>query len=302
MGNVSPRLLAHLHASGGPLAIAERDAELRDTVHDGSDGMSGWLHRLSLTDVLQMYHHAGGSLAIHVRGDLEGAIAMRHGELVHAECRDRTGATALTGMPALVELLSLSRGQLETAALESDARTLSGPFDHVLLDCLRSLDEAHRQGGPVSVVAAPPGGWPGSWLDELPAGGALDHHALRGWLGEHAPGAAAWQIDPAAATVDRIDRADRADAMDASGAAAELAILDAQPPGALAWAYELAELADPSWRRVELTTGDLAIAVLRVSGVVVGFARRVSGDAMLHRFQLESVRLLRWLTDRMATP
>jgi hypothetical protein len=38
-----------------------------------------------------------------------------------------------------------------------------------------------------------------------------------------------------------------------------------------------------------------------VSGVLVAFARLVTGDGMLRRFQVESAWLLRWLVDHTRT-
>jgi hypothetical protein len=211
-----------------------------------------------------------------VHGDVDGAIGLRHGELIHAECHDRVG------MPALVELLTVQRGQLETAALDHASRTITGPFHQVLLDGLRALDEVRRPAGlPTAAAVAD------DWLDDRAARAALDREALQRWLGEHAPGAGAWRIDAVAAAIERIDPLGPHPERELTG-----------PPGSLGWACELAELADPAWTRAELLAGGCAIAVFRVSGVVIAFARLVAGDAMLRRFQVESARLMRWLTDR----
>ncbi|HEX8110794.1 MAG TPA: response regulator [Kofleriaceae bacterium] len=257
-----------------PLSLLEL-ADAIGLAHDCAEGLHGWMHRMSLVDVLQMYHHAGQSLVIHVNGDVEGAIALRHGELIHAECHGRVG------MPALVELLTVQRGQLETTALDHASRTITGPFDHVLLDGLRSLDEVRRPAGPAAAPAAAD-----DWLDDSAMRGAPDREALQRWLGEHAPDAGAWQIDPVALTIERIDPLGPHPERELAG-----------PPNSLGWACELAELADPAWTRAELLAGDCAIAVFRVSTVVIAFARVVAGDAMLRRFQVESARLMRWLTE-----
>jgi hypothetical protein len=184
-------------------------------------------------------------------------------------------------MPALVELLTAQRGQLETAALDHASRTITGPFDHVLLEGLHSLDEVRRPAGPAAAIVAD------HELDAGTARDAADREALQRWLGEHAPGAGAWRLDPVAVTIERIDPL---------GPHPECEL--AEPPGSLGWVYQLAELADPAWTRAELLAGGCAIAVFRVSGVVIAFARLVASDAMLRRFQVESARLMRWLTDR----
>jgi CheY-like chemotaxis protein len=258
-----------------PLSLLEL-ADAVGLASDCGDGFHGWMHRMSLIDVLQMYHHAGQSLVLHVRGRVEGEIALRHGELVHAECRGQVG------MPALIELLTAERGQLETAALAHTTRTLSGPFDHVLLDGLRSLDEVRGPSATAELDSLD------GWLEEPSGGSALDLGALRGWLAEHAPGAGAWRVDPGSGSIERIDDL-------GADPASELA----SPPGALGWAVELAELADPSWSHVELTSGGTASAIIRVAGVVVAFARLVSGEAMQRRFRVESARLARWLAEHL---
>jgi CheY-like chemotaxis protein len=268
-----------------PLSLLEL-ADAIGLARDCADGLHGWMHRMSLIDVLQMYHLAGQSLVLHVRGDIEGAIALRRGELVDAECRGRAG------MPALVELLAVKRGQLETSALDHRRRSISGPFDHVLLDGLRALDETRRAVGP----AANPTPAMNGWFDEPDVRGPLDRDALAHWLGEHAPGAGVWRIDPDGAA-DGAAAGAGIERLDPPGPHPEREL--AGPPGSLSWAYELAELADPTWTRVELTSGDSAIALIRVSGLLIAFARLVSGEAMLRRFQVGSMRLLRWLTDHL---
>lgn len=279
-----------------PLSLREL-ADAIALAHDCADGFHGWMHRMSLIDVLQMYHHAGESLVLHVGGDIEGAIAIRGGELIHAECRGESG------MPALIQLLSARRGQLETAALEiaEAPRTLLGTFDQLLLEGLRSLDEASRESAPVSTADDFD-----DWLAEDAQAGAeaapagIDRQALARWLDDHAPGAAAWLVDPLAGAIESIGPppAPPPGPLPPPGPSAPIPAPTA-PPASLAWAYELAELGDPEWKRVELVTDGIALALIRVGATVVGFSRQISGDAVLRRFQLESVRLLRWLTDQL---
>jgi len=259
--------------------------ELADAVGlalDCADGFHGWMHRLSLIDLLQMYHHGGQSLVIHVRGDVEGSIALRHGDLVHAECGNAVG------MPALIQLLAAQRGQLETAMLEHTTRTIAGPFDHVLLDGLRSIDEVRNPSQSPALAAVSFE----SWLDEMTEPrDPLDREALVAWLADHAPGAGVWRIDPTAPSISRLDEL---------GAHPETEM--AGTPGSLGWAYELAELADPDWTRVELTSGATAIALIRVQGVVLAFARLVTGDAVKRRFHVEAAQLVRWLAEHIGAP
>ncbi|HEY0191636.1 MAG TPA: response regulator [Kofleriaceae bacterium] len=250
--------------------------ELGDAVtlaHDCTEGFHGWMQRLSLIDVLQMYHHAGQSLVLSLLGEVEGKIALQHGELIHAECHGQTGASAL------IELLGARTGQLETHALVQPIRTITGPFDHVLLDGLRALDESRNDlAGAVSTATLD------SWLDEWTERDPLDRPALIRWLAEHAPGAGVWRIDPRTGSVERLDELGVHPEHEIGGT-----------PGSLGWAYELAEATDPTWTRVELTAGAMAVALIRVAGLVLAFARLVTGDAVQRRFQVETAQLVRWM-------
>ena len=268
--------LGALRVLAKPLSLLEL-ADAINVAQDSAEGFHGWMHRMSLIDVLQMYHHAGQSLVLSISGEVEGAIAFQRGELIHAETPSRAG------MDALVELLNAQHGRLETSALTDPTRTIAGPFDHVLLDGLRTLDEARGvvRGGD----DAPHGGW----LDELAERDPLDRVALVRWLAEHAPGAGVWRIDPDAPRIHRLD---------VLGLHPEIEI--AGTPGSIGWAYELAELTSPTWTRVELTSGSMAVALLRAPGVLLAFARLITGDAVHRRFQMESTQLVRWLTTHVA--
>lgn len=257
-----------------PLSLLEL-ADAVGLARDCGEGFHGWLHRVSLVDVLQMYHHAAQSLVLRVHGDVDGEIAIRHGELVHAECG------AKTGVEALVALLAARRGELETAALVHAERTLEGSFEHVLLDGLRAIDEVRRGPGDAPAVLD-------AWFDEPVDHEPVDRDALVQWLALHAPGAAMWRLDPVAATLDRVD---------APGLHPEHEIAGAM--GSIGWAYELAEATDPGWTRVELTCGSTAIALVRAGAVTLAFARLVTGDEVQRLFHIESARLASWLVRQL---
>lgn len=100
-------------------------------------GFRGSFHGLSLVDMLQMYHYARRSVAIAVSGRSPGRMHLRDGQLVHAEFQGRTGEAALTS------ILTIPAGTLATTPLPAkSSETITRDFRHVLLDALRSLDEA----------------------------------------------------------------------------------------------------------------------------------------------------------------
>lgn len=129
------------------LAVVDRGPDLPDLpdIPNGlgygaqdPEGFHGWLHALSLVDVLQMYHQGAQSLVVRIGGEVSGTIAMQHGEIVQAECG---GAV---GMEALIRLISARSGRLDTSPLVGGERTIDAPFDFVLLDGLRAIDESGR--------------------------------------------------------------------------------------------------------------------------------------------------------------
>ncbi len=286
--NITPRdreaalRLGAIRVLDKPLSLPEL-ADAISLANDCASGFHGWMHRISLVDVLQMYHHAGQSLVLSITGEVSGSVSFHLGELIHAACG------GLSGMAALTALLTAERGQLETSALEQVTRTITGPFDHTLLDGLRSLDESR-------VIMLPTVGLASvdSWLDEPNAPDEpdpLDREALVRWLAVHAPGAGVWRVDPSGPSIVRLDSL-------TGHPEHEIAAT----PGSLGWAYELAELADPTWTRVELISGATAIALIRAPGVVLALARVVPNEAVERRFHLESAQLLRWLDDHTRRP
>ena len=257
-----------------PLSLIEL-AEAVGTAHDRGESFHGWMHRLSLVDVLQMYHQTAQSLVLHVAGDVTGTISMRHGEFVHAECRGAVGTAAL------VQLLSARSGRLDTSALTGTERTIEAAFDHVLLDGLRALDESRR--GPREATTPTMPTMLDDWFDESTAQDA-ERELLIQWLADHAPGAALWRIDAATPSLERIDTPGSHPEQEIGGTL-----------GSIGWAYELAEATDLTWTRVELVNDAIAVALLRAGPLTLAFARIVTGDAMLRQFHLEAARLASWV-------
>lgn len=268
--------------SAGALRVLTRPLsllELADAVRlalDARAGLHGRLHRLSLVDLLQMYHHAAQSVHLLVHGAVEGELSLMHGELVHAHCQDEAGA------PALARLLTVQSGFVESLPMTHLHRTLSGPFDHLLLDALRALDEQQRD------AAGGDDDLPADWLGEPPASQAPKIPELQDWLSEHAPGAGLWRIDVEGPRLERIDNPGGNPENELGGT-----------PGSIGWAYELAERADASWTRVELVSGAIGVALVRIQSMVFAFARLITGDAVQRRFHAESARLASWLTHHL---
>jgi len=115
-------------------------------------GFHGNIHGLSLIDLLQMVHIGRRSLV--VRLGPQAVIHVCEGEIVHAV------APPLFGRQALQHLLALRTGSLATSPFEECARTIDTPFEVLLLDVLRELDEARAGLRPPTNDRAP--------LDVLP--------------------------------------------------------------------------------------------------------------------------------------
>ncbi|MET0793190.1 MAG: response regulator [Polyangiaceae bacterium] len=236
---------------------------------DCGDGFHGWLHRLSLIDVLQMFHLSGQSLTLFLRGSSEGKICLRAGQIVHAECEGAVGE------PALVRLLRARRGSLESAPLDHLGTTISGSFEHVLLNGIRLIDEEKRR-------SSRPGTHPPlreSWSSELAE--PSEYQLLARWLDTHALAAHAWLVDSPSGELTQLVGAQTAPALSVD-------------PARLASCLSLVERADPSFRRMELTIGNLSVAFLRRTDRTLIFARVGTDEEALRRFRYEVTQLARW--------
>lgn len=239
---------------------------------DCGEGFHGWLHRLSLVDILQMFHLSGQSLTLFLRGSNDGKIAIRSGQIVHAEC---AGAV---GEPALVALLRVRRGSIDSAPLgqlDHWGTTINGSFEHVMLNSIRLLDEERRRSSPPGT----PSLRRDSWSSEIAE--PSECQLLARWLDAHAAGAHAWLIESG------------------SESTTQLAGTQATPSfnlvaNRVAACLSLAERVDPSFRRLELTIGGLSVAFLRCADQILIFARGGTGEEALRRFRYEVTQLARW--------
>lgn len=119
-----------------PFTSSELLQAIRQAV-DCETGFRGSIHGLSLVDLLQMFHYARRSLAIAVDGWDPGHVFLEDGRIVHASYRDVTGEEALRA------ILAMPAGSLRTMVLpEHTPHTIARDFEGLLLDALRTMDEA----------------------------------------------------------------------------------------------------------------------------------------------------------------
>lgn len=119
-----------------PFTPADLIQCIRQAVECGI-GFRGSVHGLSLVDMLQMYNYARRSVTIAVGGLSPGRLHFREGQIVHAEHQGMTGEAALTS------ILAMPAGTLGTSALPAPlSQTITRDFREVLLDALRTIDEA----------------------------------------------------------------------------------------------------------------------------------------------------------------
>ena len=98
----------------------------------------GSVHGLSLIDMLQMFHYSRRSVVLELLGKDYATVAMQEGEIVDARRASTEGEAALR------EILSCRAGSLKTRSLGEVTRTIDRPFQPLLLDLLRELDEHSR--------------------------------------------------------------------------------------------------------------------------------------------------------------
>lgn len=239
-------------------------------------GFHGRLLRLTLVDLLQMYHHAAATVRLHVHGPIDGELALVHGDLVHAQCQD------LVGPPALARLMAVPHGFIDSTPQTDIQRTLSGAFDHLLLDALRAIDEDGRdaQGAGLDDFDA--------CFQDPSAVATPTYPELVAWVSEHAPAAGLWRVDPDTPSITRLDQPGDAPEHELGGT-----------PGTIGWAFEIAECLEPGWQRVELVSGSIGLSLMRARLELFAFARLITGDVLARRFHAEAARLSSWLAHQM---
>lgn len=142
----------------------ELGGSLRKALDASAAGFHGSLHGIDLLDVLQLFNHSRRSVVVNV--GTFARVHLRNGEIIHATFSPDVGRAALR------RLLMTRGGAVETGPPEECPQTIDEPFDGLLLDVMREIDELRarrRRGGttgpmvPLSgqpVLAAPPAAEP----------------------------------------------------------------------------------------------------------------------------------------------
>ncbi|MDH5676197.1 MAG: response regulator [Myxococcales bacterium] len=103
---------------------------------DCGTGFRGSVHGISLVDMLQMFHFGQRTIALHISGAADSTIEFRVGEIVDAARGE------LVGVDALREILATPSGAMRTSVPDgSRAPTIALPFQSLLMDTLREIDE-----------------------------------------------------------------------------------------------------------------------------------------------------------------
>jgi CheY-like chemotaxis protein len=114
-------------------------------------GFRGRVHGLSLVDVLQMFHYGRRSLSVYLGANPRGEIHVQDGEIIHARHGESVGESALR------TILAMPSGSIETVPLDGEEASITRPFQLLLLDVLRELDEEKK-------VDDPFGGFDGAFM------------------------------------------------------------------------------------------------------------------------------------------
>lgn len=102
------------------------------------EGFRGVLRRVGLPDVLQMECLARSSSVLEIsNGQITGQIFLEDGQIIHAQVGDDSGEAAFN------RLMALSGGHFNLKPFtEPPTRTISGPWEFLLMEAARKRDEA----------------------------------------------------------------------------------------------------------------------------------------------------------------
>ncbi|MEM9694218.1 MAG: DUF4388 domain-containing protein [Myxococcota bacterium] len=101
-----------------------------------SSGVLGFVHGLSLVDLLQMYHYGRATLSLELFAPRRGRIDMYEGDVFYVEY------DALEGAAAFKRILGTDQTTVQSSTLyQVEVRNIEEPFEALVLDSLRLLDE-----------------------------------------------------------------------------------------------------------------------------------------------------------------
>ncbi len=128
------------------------------------EGFRGVLRRVGLQDVLQMECLARSSsvLKIHA-GSVHGSIFVKDGQIIHAQCGNRTGEDAFN------HLLGLAGGEFDVQPFTAPVtQSISGSWEFLLMEAARKRDE--------DGTTTPPPGHSDSGFSTHPPAPAVERH------------------------------------------------------------------------------------------------------------------------------
>lgn len=112
------------------------------------DGFHGVLRRVGLQDVLQMECLARNSSLLKISaGNVQGAIYVKDGQIIHAQCGHRTGEDAFN------HLLGLSGGEFDVKPFSAPpAQSITGSWEFLLMEAARKRDEQGESPAPAALA------------------------------------------------------------------------------------------------------------------------------------------------------
>ena len=126
-----------LHFLEKPLEMKDLRRMIAEEIRKKDEGFHGTLKNIQLNDLIQLCCQAAINTAIRVsKGEKEGMIFIRDGEIAHAVCADHVGENAF------YEILGWKSGRFETLGeIFIPDVSIAKNWHHLLMDAARRMDE-----------------------------------------------------------------------------------------------------------------------------------------------------------------
>ena len=126
-----------LHFLEKPLEMKDLRRMIAEEIRKKDEGFHGTLKNIQLNDLIQLCCQAAINTAIRVsKGEKEGMIFIRDGEIAHAVCADHVGENAF------YEILGWKSGRFETLGeIFIPDVSIAKNWHHLLMDAARRVDE-----------------------------------------------------------------------------------------------------------------------------------------------------------------